>query len=103
MTSFEATNSVFKTTNEKKVFRLQRHPIGFPEEAKETIIEIREFLGLRAQKDIELHVEEVRKRGNQTKRRDNENILSELDTRTNEITKEIKNEQYNGLKTRFLE
>ena len=49
-------------------------------------------------KSLELHVEEVRKRGNKTKIADNEYKLSDCDTRKDEIHEELKNVKYNDLK-----
>ena len=54
----------------------------------ETIIKLQRLLGVRSQNDIELHVEEVRKRGNQMKIEHNEFKLSDPVTRQNEIIKE---------------
>ena len=47
-------------------------------------------------KSLELHVEEVRKRGNLIKT-DNEYKLSDFDTRKNEIPEELRNVKYNDL------
>ena len=44
---------------------------------------------------LELHVKEVRKRGNRIKIGDNEYKLSDLDTQKNEILEELKNVKYN--------
>ena len=49
-------------------------------------------------KSLELHVEEVRKRGNIIKIRDKEYKFSDSDTQKNEIIEELKNVKYNGLK-----
>ena len=49
-------------------------------------------------KSLELHVEEVRKRGNKIKIEDNEYRLSDFDTQKNEILDEIRNVNYNDLK-----
>ena len=55
------------------------------------------MLELRSQNDIKLHVEEVRKRGNQIKIGDKENNLSDIDTFKNETLEEIKNTKYSFL------
>ena len=47
---------------------------------------------------LELHVEEVKKRGNIVKIGDNEYKLSEFDTQENEILEKLKNVNYNDLK-----
>ena len=49
-------------------------------------------------KSPELHVEEVRKRGNKIKIGDKEYKLSDFDTRENEILEELEKVQYNDLK-----
>ena len=69
VTSFEATNFLFKTTNEKNSFSISipgawRNPNFLP---KRFIDNLRHLLKLRCQNDIELHVQEVRKRGDKTK------------------------------------
>ena len=61
----------------------------------ETINRLQKLLTLRSEKDIELHVEEVRKRGNQI-------IIEERGykfsgTRKNEIIEDLKNIEYNDL------
>ena len=48
-------------------------------------------------KSLELHVEEVRKRGNLIKTGDNEYKLSDFDTQKNEIPEELRNVKYNDL------
>ena len=49
-------------------------------------------------KSLELHVEEVRKRGNKVKVADNEYKLLDFDTQKNEILEELRNVNYNDLK-----
>ena len=49
-------------------------------------------------KSLELHVKEVRKRGNKIKIGDNEFKLSDFDTQKNEILEELRNVRYNDLK-----
>ena len=48
-------------------------------------------------KSLELHVEEVRKRGNKIKIGDNEYQLSDFDTQKTEILEELRNVKYNDL------
>ena len=50
-----------------------------------TIHNIQKLLELRSQNDKEIHVEEVRKRGNQIKMGDKKYYLSDLDTHKNEL------------------
>ena len=71
--SFEATISVFKTTHENNSFSISipgRWTTNFLEDG--IIDKPRNLLKLRSQRDIKLHVEQVRKRGNQIKIRDTE-------------------------------
>ena len=97
VTFFEATNSVLLKTNENNSFSITTPGHWSSRGGAETNIELRELLGLRARNDIELHVEEVRKRGNLIKIGENEYKLSDLDTRKNEIIELIKNIEYNEL------
>ena len=53
-------------------------------------------------KSLELHVEEVRKRGKKIKIGDNEYKLSDFDTQKNEILEELKNVKYNDLEDLVL-
>ena len=62
---------------------------------RSTIHKLQKLLELRSQNDVELHVEEVKKIGNQIKTGDNEYKLSDLGTRKNEIIEELKNLEYN--------
>ena len=62
---------------------------------KKTINDLNKLLEL---KSIELHVEEVKKRGNKIKIGDKEFKLSDFDTQKNEIIEELKNAKYNDLK-----
>ena len=56
------------------------------------------MLELGFEHDIELHVEEVRRRGNQIKVGDNEYLkLSDLDTRKDSINNEVKRVKYRDL------
>ena len=91
---FDCTNSVFNITNENNSF-----PIIIPghyetEFAEKTIDDLNKLLEL---KSLELHVEEVRKRGNKIKIGDNEYKLSDFDTQKNEILEKLKNVKYNDL------
>ena len=64
------------------------------ESAEKTIDELNKLLEHRS---LELHVKEVRKRGNKIKIGDNEYKLSDFDTFKNEIVEELKNAKYNDL------
>ena len=94
VTSFECTNSVFNITNENNSFSIIIPGHYRTESAEETIDELNKLLELRS---VELHVKEVRKRGNKTKTGDNEYKLSDFDSKKNEILGELKNVKYNDL------
>ena len=80
MTSFETTNSVFNITDENNTFSISTPGHLSSRGGSETINELREILRLRARNDIELHIEEFRKRGSQIKIGDVEYKLYDLDT-----------------------
>ena len=77
VSSFECTNSVFNETNENNSFSIiiPGHYQNKSDEKK--INDLNKLLEL---KSLELHVEEVRKRGNKIKIVDNEYQLSAFDT-----------------------
>ena len=56
--------------------------------------ELNNLLELRS---LELHVKEVRKRGNTLKKGNNEYKLSDFDTQKNEILEELKNVKYSDV------
>ena len=65
MSSFECTNSVFNITDENNSFSIII-PSHYPNESDEkTIDNLNKLLEL---KSLELHVEEVKKRGNKIKK-----------------------------------
>ena len=94
VSSFECTNSIFNITNENNSFSIIIPGHYETESAEKTIDELNKLLELRS---LELHVNEVRKRGNKLKIGDNENKISDFDTQKNEITEELKNIKYNDL------
>ena len=63
MTSFEATNSVFNITNENNSLSITTPGHWNSEFAEKTIDELNKLLELRSVNDIELHVEQVKKKG----------------------------------------
>ena len=65
-----------------------------PNLIKKIIAELNKLLDFRS---LELHVKEVRKRGNKIQIGDNECKLSDFDTQKNKILKELKNVKYNDL------
>ena len=95
VTSLECTNSVFNITNENNSFSTIIPSHYKTEFAEKTIDDLNKLLELRS---LELHVEEVRKRGNKLKIADNEYKLSDFDTQKNEILEELKKAKYNDIK-----
>ena len=89
MTSDESINSVFNITTENNSFSVTIPGYWKSRGNTEKIKQLGEVIKLRKQKDIDIHVQEVRKRGNQKKVEDNENKLSDFDTRKNEINEEF--------------
>ena len=92
--SFEFTNSVFNITNENNSFSIIIPGHYQTEFAEQTIDELNKLLEL---KSLELHVEEVRKRGSRIKAGDIEYKLSDFDTRKHEIIEGLKNDEYGDL------
>ena len=77
VTSFECTNSIFKITDENNSFSIIIPGHYQTESAGKTIHELNQLLEPRY---LELHVKEVRKRGDRTKIGDNENKSSDFGT-----------------------
>ena len=65
--SFQATHSVFNIFDENNKLLISIPGYWSSKSAEKTIDELIKLLGLRSQNDIELQVEEVRKRGNKIK------------------------------------
>ena len=95
VSSFECTNSVFNITDENNSFSIIVPGHCQTEFAGKMINDLNNLLEL---KSLELHVEEVRKRGNKAQIGDNEYKLSDFDTQKNEILEELKTVKYNDLK-----
>ena len=94
VSSIECTNSIFNITNENNSFSIiiRGH---YQNRSDEKIIdELNRLLELRS---LELHVNEVRKRGHIIKIGDKEYKLSDFDTQKIEIIEELKNAKYNDL------
>ena len=95
VSSFECTNSVFNITNENNSFSIII-PGHYQDKSDEkTIDDLNKLLEL---KSLELHVEEVRKKGNILETRYNLYRLSDFDTYKNQILEELKKVKYNDLK-----
>ena len=74
---FDCTNSVFNTTNENNSFSIIVPGHYENKFAEKTIDDLNKLIEL---KSLELHVEEVQKRGHKIKVGDNEYKLSDFDT-----------------------
>ena len=94
LSSLERTTSVVNITNEKNCFSIIIPGHYRTEFAEKKVIDLNKLLEL---KSLELHMEEVRKRGNKIKKGDNEYKLSEFDTQKNEILEGLRNVKYNDL------
>ena len=94
VTSFECTNSVFNITDENNSFSIIIPGHYQNKTDEKTINDLNKLLEL---KSLELHVDEVRKRGNKIKKGDNEYKLSDFDNQKHEILEELKKVKYNDL------
>ena len=94
VSSFECANSVFNITDENNSFSIIIPAHWETEFAEKTIDEVNRLLELRS---LELHVNEVRKRGNIIKMGDKEYNLSDFDNQKYEIIEELKNVKYTDI------
>ena len=99
MSLFKTTNSVFDITDENKSFSISipgrwRIPIYLEDRISD---KLKNLLKLKSENDIELYVEEVRKRGFQIKVGDKEYNLSDFDTSKQEIPEALKKARYHKL------
>ena len=94
VSSFECTNSVLNITNENNSFSIIIPGHYEDKFAEKTINDLNRLLEL---KSLELHVEEVKKRGNKIKIADKEYKLSDFDNQKYEIIEELKNAKYKNL------
>ena len=94
VSSFECTNSVFNITNENNSFSIIIPGHYQNKSDEKTIDDLNRLLEL---KSLELHVKEVKKRGNKIKIADKEYKLSDFDNQKYEILQELKNIKYNDL------
>ena len=94
VSSFECTTSVFNITNENNSFSINIPGHYQNKTDEKTIDDLNKLLEL---KSLELHVEEVRKRGNMIKNEDKQYKLSDFDTQNYEILEKLKNVKYNDL------
>ena len=94
VSSFECINSVFNITNENTSFSIIIPGHYENKTDEKTTNNLNKLLEL---KSLELHVEEVKKRGNKIKIADKESKMSDFDNQKNEIIEELKNVKYNDL------
>ena len=94
VSSFECTNSVFNITDDNNSFSIIIPGHYETEPAEKIIDELNRLLELRT---LELHVNEVRKRGKIIKIGDKEYQLSDFDNQKHEIIEELKKIKYNDL------
>ena len=94
VSSFECTNSVFNITDENNSFSIIIPGHYLNESDEKTINDLNKLLEL---KTLELHVKEVKKRGNKIKIANKEYKLSDFDNQKYEILQELKNAKYNDL------
>ena len=78
VTYFEATVFLSNITNENNSYSVSTPGHWNCNDCEELIKKINKLLELRSQNDIELHVDEVGKKGNQIKMRDEEYKLCDL-------------------------
>ena len=87
VSSLECTNSVFNITYENNSFSIIIPGHYETEVAENMIIDLKKLLELRS---LELHVQEVKKRGIKLKIGDDEYKLSDFDIQKDEILEELK-------------
>ena len=95
VSSFECTNSVFNITDDNNSFSIIIPAHWETEFAEKIIDEVNRLLELRS---LELHVNEVRKRGNKIKLGDIEYKLSDFDNQKYEKIEELKKAKYKDLR-----
>ena len=94
VSSFECTNSVFNITNENNSFSIIIPGHYENKSDEKTINELKKLLELRSENGIELHVQQVRKKGLILI---NDYSLSSLGMFKDEILEELENVKYNDL------
>ena len=99
VTSLEVTNSVFNITDKNKSFSISIPGHWISESAQELIDEMKKFSEPRSQNDIELHVEQVRKKRINLL---NNYSLSSLCTFKNEKLEELEISKDNDLEDMVL-
>ena len=90
-------NTLFRTNSGNNSLSISTLRYWSSRGGAETIHKLQKIIELRPQNDIDLHVEEVRKEGNQIKIGDKECKVSDLDTHKDEINDELKNVENSDL------
>ena len=94
VSSFECTNSVFNITDDNNSFSVIISGHWETEFAEKIIDKVNRLLEFRS---LDLHVNEVRKRGNIIKIKDKEYKLSDFDNQKYEILQKLKNDKYTDI------
>ena len=96
---FDCTNSVYNVTDANNSFSIIiPAQWSIPSFLKFNIFdELKNLLKLKSENDIDLNVQEVRKRGDKLKIGDKENKLTVFDTSRDEILQELKKANYHDL------
>ena len=94
VSSLGCTNSVFNITNENNSFSIIIPGHYQNKSDEKTIDELNKLLEL---KSLELHVQEVKKRGIKLKVGDNEYKLSDFDNQKDDLLEDLKKIKYNDL------
>ena len=97
VTIFEVTISVFHICDENNLLLITIPGHWQTKSAERTINELYKLFELRSQNGIELHVKQVRKKGNQIKIGDNGYKLLDFDTQKSEILEQLENVKYKDL------
>ena len=98
VTSSEATNSVFDITDENNSFSITTSGHWKPEDGKGLINKLNMLLELRSENDIEVHVKEVDKKGNEIEIENSGQNLACFDRFKIEILAETKSANYKDVK-----
>ena len=99
MTSFECASSVFNITDQNNIFSITTPCHWNSKSAEKTFDELNKLIDLRSENDVELHVEQVRKKGIILI---NDYSLSSRGSFKKETLEELKNQNTMILKIRYI-
>ena len=91
------TKSVFNITNENNSFSITIPGRWESNLTERTVYKLNKMLDLKTQNNIDLHVQDVRRRGHQTETGDKEYKLSDFDIFKEKLFEELKLAEYNDL------